>query len=78
MTPFHYIGDFVRSLMISIPMPVARGLFALFFIGLIIWVIRLPRERWAPSKEGKITLSANLKLWALVALGIQLAIYMIF
>lgn len=78
MTPLHHIGEFVRDLMIAIPMPVARGLFALFFVALIIWVVRLPRDRWAPEGDGDIPLGSNLRVWALVALVVQLVIYMVF
>lgn len=78
MTPLHHIGEFVRNLMIAIPMPVVRGLFALFFIALIIWVWRLPKERWAPQEGEPVSFGSNLRMWALLALCLQLAIYLIF
>ncbi len=78
MTPFHYIGEFIRQLLIAIPMVMVRILFVAFFLTLIIWVWRLPRERWVPAQNGETGLSTHLKFWALLALGIQLAIYLIF
>jgi len=77
MTPLHHIGEFIRQILTAIPLPMVRLLFAVFFLTLIVWVWRLPRERWAPSLDGETGLTANLKLWALVALGIQLALYLL-
>ena len=78
MTPLHHIGELVRNLMLAVPMPVVRGMFALLFIVLIIWVWRLPRERWAPEGGEKVSPGSNLKFWALIALAVQLAIYLVF
>lgn len=52
-TPLHAIGDYVRELMLQIPLPVARGLFLVLPILLLIWVIRLPREVTTPPGGGK-------------------------
>jgi hypothetical protein len=78
MTLFHYLGEWVRQVLTSIPTPLVRVLFVAFFLILIVWVWRLPRERWAPAPGGEKGISTHLKLWALLALGIQLAIYLIF
>ncbi|MDF1754580.1 MAG: hypothetical protein P1U89_17480 [Verrucomicrobiales bacterium] len=78
MTPFHHIGNVIRDFVTAVPMPMVRVLFALFFISLIIWVWRLPKDRWMPEGVTKVDLSSNLRFWALIALLVQLAIYMIF
>ena len=78
MTVFHHIGNFFRELLISIPMTVVRCLFAFFFIVLLIWVWQLPKERWMPKGVKKVDLGSNLRFWAILALVLQLLIYMIF
>ena len=77
-TPLHQFGEMLRNLMISIPMPVVRCLFIAFFVALIIWVIRLPKHRYTPPNEEIKGWSSNLKIWALIALGLQVVIYIVF
>lgn len=76
MQPFHAIGDLVRQLLLGIPLEVARGLFATLLVGVMIWVLRLPNSRTTPPDSPHWY--NNLKLWAVLALGIQLAIYLYF
>ena len=80
MTFLHRIGDLVREWMIAVPMPLVRGLFLLLLLALLVWVWRLPEEMVrAPREEtGPARSGANLKLWASVALGLQILIYLIF
>ena len=74
MTPLHTIGNFVRELMLQIPLGTVRVLFVSVLVGLLVWVLRLPREMTTPAEE--ITgWSSNLKLGAGIALGIQILIY---
>lgn len=74
MTPLHEIGTFIRELMAGIPMPVARTLFVALPVVLLVWVLRLPRERTTPE-NGTGGRSENLKYGAAAALLIQIAIY---
>ena len=74
MTPLHYIGNFVRDQLLLIPLPVVRALFLALPILLLIWVFRLPRQATTPP-ESTGRWDENLKLWAGVALGIQIVIY---
>lgn len=77
MTPFHTIGDLVRGLFLQVPLPVARGLFLAVPIVLLLWILRLPRsETTSPTGAGRW--DENLKVWASVALLLQIAIYAIF
>ncbi len=77
-TLLHRFGDALRDLMIAIPMPVVRGLFVGLLLALLIWVVRLPRERVRPPGDLPAGPASNLKLWAAVALGIQALIYLVF
>lgn len=74
MTPLHTIGDLLRHLLGQIPMPAVRMLFLALQVGLLIWVLRLPSEA-TTSPEGRGRWDENLKLWASVALLLQIAIY---
>jgi hypothetical protein len=74
MSPLHTIGQLLRDLLGQVPMPVVRGLFLALPILLLIWVLRLPKEA-TTSPDGTGRWDENLKLWASVALVIQIAIY---
>jgi len=74
MTPLHQFGEFVRQALATIPLPAARALFIALLVAVLIWTLLLPREATTPTgHSGRLT--ENLKLWAAVALLIQLAIY---
>jgi len=80
MTPLHEFGDAVRDLFARIPLEWVRGLFVAVPVVLLVWVLNLPREVTTPTEDagpGKapIRWDANLKLWAGVALLLQVAIY---
>ena len=74
MTPLHHIGEFCRNLLLQVPLPVVRGLFLLPLIALLIWVLRLPRAE-TTDPDRPLRLAENLKLWAALALLIQITIY---
>ncbi|MCB1229573.1 MAG: hypothetical protein KDN19_04875 [Verrucomicrobiae bacterium] len=78
ITILHRLGESLRELMVAIPMPVVRGIFVGLLLLLLLWVLRLPRERVRPPAEVATGWSSNLKLWAAVALGIQALIYLVF
>jgi hypothetical protein len=73
MTPLHGIGDFLRDLLMQVPLGVVRGMFLAVFVLLLLWVIRLPRE--AVINPERTT--QNLKPWAVLALIVQIIIYSI-
>ena len=78
MTFLHQIGELVRGWMMAVPMPVVRALFVLLPLVLLLWVLRLPRQTvQAPTRHGEKG-GANLKLWAAVALALQVVIYLVF
>ena len=74
MTVLHTIGNVVRDLLAQVPLGAVRVLFLALPVGLLIWVLRLPREA-TTSPEGAGRWDEDLKLWASVALLIQIAIY---
>ncbi len=74
MTVLHEIGGFVRELFLAIPLSVVRVLFVAVPVLLLLWVIRLPRERTI-SPDGEGLWSENLKYGAAAALLVQIVIY---
>ncbi|MGE3807449.1 MAG: hypothetical protein AB7K24_22525 [Gemmataceae bacterium] len=74
MTPLHHIGDWVRAALLAMPLPLVRLVFVLVPVVVLVWVMCLPREVTSPV-EGNRRWDENLKLWAAVALLIQIAIY---
>ncbi len=73
MTPLHHFGQWLRELLGGIPLPLVRVLFVSLLVSVLIWALLLPRTATAPPGEGRWT--SNLKLWAAVALAIQIVIY---
>ena len=76
MTPLHQFGEFLRNLMLTIPLPVVRGLFLLTLVVLLVWVLRLPAAAVTPPGGAK-RWDENLKFGAAVAVLLQIAIYAI-
>jgi len=74
MTPLHHIGEFVRNLMLLVPLPAVRILFIAVYVLLLLWVLSLPREAVTPP-DGKGGWDSNLKVGAGIAIGIQLIVY---
>ncbi len=77
MTPLHHIGNAIRESLASIPLPVVRGLFLALLIGLLIWVLRLPRSETTTTSETGES-SMNLKWGAALAILLQIVIYATF
>jgi hypothetical protein len=74
MTPLHQVGDFIRDLLLAVPMPAVRVLFVLVPLLLLAWVLFLPKSQTRPP-EAKQGGWKNLKIWAALALMIQIVIY---
>jgi len=77
MTPLHQIGDLLREAFGLIPLWAARALFLALPVGLLIWVWFLPRAAARPL-DRPARWDENLKLWAAIALGLQVVIYLVF
>jgi hypothetical protein len=74
-TPLHLFGDALRELLLAVPMSVVRVLFVACLVSVLICVLRLPRSEVVPDRDGPIRWDENLKLWASVALILQILIY---
>jgi hypothetical protein len=70
-------GEAMRSLALMVPMPVAKGIFILYFVILIVWVATLPREA-SVFKPGMLKKEISLKPFAIFSLSLMIVIYLIF
>ncbi len=77
-TWIHVVGDGLREVLMQVPLGVARALLVFALLVLLGWVLRLPREETRPAEGEEGGLSGNLKIWAAVALGLQIVIYSLF
>ena len=77
MTPLHHWGDFFRELVLAVPMWAARAIFVFALIVVFVWVLRLPPDRVSPPENEDRKWTNNLKLWAAIAIGMQIIIYLI-
>jgi hypothetical protein len=76
-TILHTVGDQLRELFAAIPLPVVRWVFLAVPVLLLVWVLLWPRRAVTPP-EGTGRWDENLRLWAAVALIMQIVIYSIF
>ncbi|MGD9853772.1 MAG: hypothetical protein AB7U20_02360 [Planctomycetaceae bacterium] len=76
-TPLHAMGDALRALLLSIPLPAVRVLFLVILAGVLVWVLLLPRAA-TTAPGGPVRGGANLKVGAAIAIVLQLAIYALF
>jgi hypothetical protein len=74
VTPLHQVGEWVRGVFLQVPLGVARGLFVAVPLALLVWVLLLPRAATRPPGR-PARWDENLKVWACVALLVQVAIY---
>lgn len=74
MTPLHHIGDFFRNALLMIPLPGVRMIFVGLQLALLIWVLSLPRDATTPP-DGGGGWAANLKIWASLAVLVQVVVY---
>ena len=74
MTPLHYLGEFIRQALQTIPLLAVKFLFVASLVALLVWVLRLPRSATTPPGGAK-RWDENLKLGAALALAIQILIY---
>lgn len=77
-TWLHTVGTALREALLLVPLGVVRVVLLLVLLGLMIWVLRLPREKTMPPEGELGGVSGNLKIWAALALGLQIVIYCLF
>ena len=74
MTILHYFGDQLRAVYLLVPLWAARGLFLAVLLGLMIWVVQLPKSATTPVAS-EYHWHEDLRVWAWLALLIQLFVY---
>lgn len=72
--PLHWLGETLRQLFGAIPLTAVRCLFVAVPLLLMIWVLRLPPEATNPP-EMRGRWADDLKVWAWLALAMQVVIY---
>ncbi len=73
---FRGAGDLMRGWVLAIPMSVAKGVFIVYFMVLIFWIIKLPEDEVTLNvASGKVI---KLRPFALFSLIITVLIYFIF
>jgi len=77
VTFLHWIGDTLRQLLEQVPLSVARWLMIGVFLLLMFWVVQLPSSAATPS-ERQSKWHEDLRIWAWLALMIQVVIYGLF
>ena len=70
-------GDWLRELILAVPMNAARGLFLFYYLVLLIWVLTLKESEVCGTVPGKKK-PLNLRPYAILALVVQLVLYAIF
>jgi hypothetical protein len=73
MTLLHFFGDWLRNLLMLFPRPAVRALFVALPVVVLFWMWLLPRTRAVEHLSDGWT--RDLKVWATLALVIQIVIY---
>jgi hypothetical protein len=77
MSVLHEFGNLLRAGLGQIPLPFVRALFVAIPLLVMVWVLRLPpSETTPPQRTGRW--DENLKIWAWLALAVQVVIYCTF
>jgi hypothetical protein len=61
-------------MMLDVPLEVARGIFVVLMVALLVWVLALPTAQVTPPGR-PARAGENLKIWAALAVGVQVLIY---
>ena len=70
-------GDWLREMILAIPMNAVRGIFLLYYLVLLIWILTLKDSEVCGTVPGKKK-PLNLRPFAILALVIQLVLYAVF
>ena len=69
----HWIGDQLRQSFVAIPLWAAKGLFLGLLFGLMVWIVQIPKS--AATPHASAAWHEDLRLWAWLALLIQMFVY---
>lgn len=77
MSPLHFVGEALRTALSQVPLGLVRAVFVAIPLLLMVWVLRLPSSQTTPP-DGRGRWDSDLKLWAWLALGLQVLVYCLF
>ena len=77
MTFLHSIGDSLRQFLEQVPLSAARWLIIALFLVLLFWIVQLPTTRANPN-DLQSRWYEDLRIWAWLAVMIQIVIYSVF
>jgi hypothetical protein len=77
-TPIHDFGDWLRAALQSIPLTTVRGAFLAFLLIAWLGVLLAPAPQREADEERPARWDGKLKLWASLALFVQIVIYLVF
>lgn len=77
MTFLHTIGEVLRMQLESVPLGVAKWLMIGVLLLLLFWVIQVPSRKATPADRPSMWFE-DLRIWAWLALMIQVVIYGVF
>ncbi|MHC4396697.1 MAG: hypothetical protein ACYS1A_13690 [Planctomycetota bacterium] len=70
-------GDWLRELTVAVSVDVARGIFLLYFVILLIWVVTMKSAETSGTVPGRRK-PIDLRYFAAAALIVQLILYVVF
>jgi hypothetical protein len=77
MTFLHWIGETLTSQFDQVPLSTARWILIAVLLLLVFWVVQLPSNQATPD-DRQSKWYEDLRLWAWIALMMQIVIYSIF
>jgi hypothetical protein len=77
MSPLHVVGTMLRDALATIPLGAVRVVFVAIPLLLMVWVLRLPAAQTTPG-DGRTGWEVDLRVWAWLALGLQVVVYCLF
>lgn len=70
-------GDWLRELVIAVPMSAVRVIFLVYYLVLLVWVMTMRKSEVCGALPGKKK-PLNLRFYAALALIIQIVLYAVF
>jgi hypothetical protein len=77
VTLLHWIGESLRQQLDRVPLSTARWMFIALFLALMFWIVQLPSTATNPTDRPSKWYD-DLKVWAWLALILQIVIYSVF
>jgi len=71
-------AEYIRGIVYSIPMTAVRALVFGILAALALWVLSLEPQTLPEEKRGAFSFMSDLRFFAILALGLQALLYIIF